>query len=445
VGGPRRALAAAVGVIGAALAAAAAASTFVGTYRLPATAEPVPIQVELRGASAVVSLGPGHAGRQTVRARGLDFTLPGGVHLADGIVTQGRLRGTVSLHAGQDRVLPALGVYRSRGARGVAIVQAQGLAPWLVELPSGDVHGLNATLTRAGRRVGDTDAIPVSVTAAAVRFRGVRYTRIPLRQREVRVGALAATLSLPPGRGPFPSVVMTHGSGPHGREEFQVFAAYCALLGVAVIADDKRGVGESGGAYPGEAATGRALNVLARDAAAEARYLRTLPEVDRTRIGVLGDSQAGWVIALAAAHERLFRWAVPLVGPTTTVNETDVFATLAGKGEAPPSESRAAMTAEARRARSGFDPVPYLRRLHIPVHWVFADDDRNVPTELCVARLRGLRAGHRFGWTVVHATHTLFDLPSGLNVEIPRSRGFARGLFPAVTRFLSSERIVRAR
>jgi len=67
---------------------------------------------------------------------------------------------------------------------------------------------------------------------------------------------------------------------------------------------------------------------------------------------------------------------------------------------------------------------------------VFGDDDRNVPTQLCIESLEQLRAGHDFSWTVVHATHTLLELPTGLNAEIPRSRGFAHGLFPSVGSFL---------
>lgn len=252
----------------------------------------------------------------------------------------------------------------------------------------------------------------------------------------MRVGQIAATLTLPPGRGPFPAVVMTHGSGPNTREEFQVFAAYCELLGIAVIADDKRGIGQSQGRYPGERATPSTIDVLARDAQAEARYLASLPEIDDARIGVLGDSQAGWIIALAAARERLFHWAVPLVGPTVTVDETDAWGELAGKGEYQPTAPKGEMLAQARAARGGFDPAPSLRKLGIPVHWVFADDDRNVPTDLCVEALAQLKPGHDFSWDVVHATHALFELPGGLNSAIPRSRGFATELFPSVGTFL---------
>jgi hypothetical protein len=91
--------------------------------------------------------------------------------------------------------------------------------------------------------------------------------------------------------------------------------------------------------------------------------------------------------------------------------------------------------------RSGFDPLPFLRRLRIPVHWVFADDDRRVPTKLCIARLRTLR-GHAFGWTTIHATHTLLEVPGGLDAGIPRSRGFGRGLFAAIGRFLRGAHVV---
>ena len=321
--------------------------------------------------------------------------------LVSGSVRQGALRGTFTLRPGTSRVLPALGLYRSSTGAAAAIVQAEGLPTWLVELPSGDVHGLNGTLTTVGRVLGQTagdGTLVVGAGSLAWTRNGhtTRFQRVVQRQEEVRVGAIAATLTLPAGSGSFPAVVMTHGSGFQSREEFQVFAAYCELLGIAVIADDKRGVGQSGGRYPGEGATPGTVDVLARDAQAEALFLRTLPRVDPKRVGVLGDSQAGWVIALAAAREPAIRWAVPLAGPTTTVDETNNWGTLAGKGQSPPSGSFGDILQQVRDSGpGGFDPRPSLARLSIPVHWVFADDDRNVPTELCIERLQKLAPGTR--------------------------------------------------
>jgi hypothetical protein len=64
-----------------------------------------------------------------------------------------------------------------------------------------------------------------------------------------------------------------------------------------------------------------------------------------------------------------------------------------------------------------------------------------VPTDLCVRRLESLRPGHDFSWVVLHTTHTLFDLPSGLNADIPRSSGFAQGLFGALDDWLRAHHI----
>jgi pimeloyl-ACP methyl ester carboxylesterase len=450
-------------VVGCGSNANAASGNWVGGFRLPASAQQVPISVQLRGAKANVALGPGHSGSTTVAARvrgsRIRFSFPGlpanvvfdgrlKGRVFAGTVSQGKLRGTFRLASGNSRVLPALGLYRSAAGAGVAIVQAEGLPTWLVELPSGNIHGLNRSLSTVGTRLGDTSGDgTLAVDAGGLTWtRGgtaTRYARVRLHQREVRVGVDAATLTLPEGPGPFPAVAMAHGSGPQTREEFQVFAAYAELLGIAVLADDKRGVGQSQGIYPGESATDSTIEVLARDVQSEARFLASLPQVDPKRVGLLGDSQAGWIIALAAAREPAVRWAVPLVGPTVTPQETDTWGNLAGKHQFPPIAPFAEILAQVRaQGRGGFDPVPYLERLTIPVFWVFGDDDRNVPTQLCVERLQPLQAAHDFSWTVLPMAHALIDLPSGLYSSLGQSRGFAVGLFPAVGEWLRSRRVV---
>ena len=417
-----------------------------GAYTLPARATPVAISVHLHGASATVALGPGHSGPTTVavvvRGATVHFAFPGlpsnvvfdgavrgGV--LSGTVRQGALRGRFSLRRGGSRLLPLLGVYRTLAGAGAAIVQATGFVPWLVELPSGATHGIGASLT-VGHKVGETNGNgAIAPDASGFAWNGTHYARVALRQREVRVGVDAATLTLPAGPGAFPAVAMVHGSGPATREEFQTFGAYLELLGIAVLADDKRGVGESAGVYPGESATESAIDVLARDAQAEVRFLTTLPQIDAKRIGLFGDSQAGWIIPLAASREPAVRFAVAVVSPTVTVGETDLWASLAGQGQTPPTGSRASMLVQVRQnGPSGFDPAAALRKLTIPVHWTFGSDDRNVPTELCVERLGALAAGHDYSWTVLPMTHTPFVLPTGLLASLPQSPGFVAEFFP---------------
>jgi alpha-beta hydrolase superfamily lysophospholipase len=58
---------------------------------------------------------------------------------------------------------------------------------------------------------------------------------------------LAGTLVFPEGSQPHPAVVLLHGSGPQKRD--LVTARWFAAEGIAALAYDKRGVGQSGGDF----------------------------------------------------------------------------------------------------------------------------------------------------------------------------------------------------
>jgi uncharacterized protein len=420
------------------------------------------MSLAIRAGLATVALGPGHSyptdvllssTRDAVRFAlpGLpqDVVFTGRVRRGrlSGTVVQGRLRGTFSLHKGSSPALDALGVYRSATGATLAIVQAEGLPTWLVELPSGTTHGLNESLTTVGGLLGGTSgdgALAVDRGGLTWTHAGssVRYDRIRLRQWEVRVGAIAGTLSLPAGGGKPAAAVMVHGSDPAGRDEFQTFSAYLVSKGVGVLGSDKRGIAESGGTFPGSLASAATIDLLARDVQSQVAFLRHRPRVDPVRVGVIGASQAGWVIARAASRDPQIRWAVPLVGPAVTQGETDLFTSLAGAETSQPAGPRPQLIAQVRAAgRSGFDPLPYLERLSIPVLWVYGDDDRNVPTEISVERLQSIAAGHDFTWTVLHMTHALIDLPNGLYSSLAGSRGFTADLFPTVGAWLAAHGI----
>jgi pimeloyl-ACP methyl ester carboxylesterase len=430
----------------------AATSNWTGTYRLPRSAPPVAIVVRISGSRATVSLGPGHAYTQhvgvTFRGTRIRFVLPGspanvvfagtvGSSRLRGTVVQGRRKGSFSLRRGRNRILELLGAYRGAKGREVAVTEASGLHPFLTELPSGATHGIARSLS-VGRRLGDTSGYGrIAVDASGFIWRGTHYRRLLVRQREIRVGVDAATLSLPPGAGRFPAAAMVHGSGPSTRNEFDVFTAWLLLHGVAVLADDKRGVGQSGGVYPGDQATTGTLRLLARDAQAEVAFLGKLPQVDQSRVGLWGDSQGGWISVLAASRDSAVRWLVENSGPTVTVGEADYWASLAGESLSPPSGTFAQMLEQVEaQGPSGFDPAPYLRSLTIPGLWMFGADDRNIPTQLCVQRLQQVKTGHAFSWNVLPTAHTPLVLPTGLLSSLPRSPGFDPHFFADIAAWL---------
>lgn len=110
---------------------------------------------------------------------------------------------------------------------------------------------------------------------------------------------IAGTVYLPLGKkGRRPATVMVHGSGPQDRDGFAsviaVMADAMAAEGRIVLAYDKRGSGLSGG--NGDQAS---FETLASDARSAMRLLALRPDVEPSKIGLAGSSQAGWVIAKA--------------------------------------------------------------------------------------------------------------------------------------------------
>lgn len=121
--------------------------------------------------------------------------------------------------------------------------------------------------------------------------------RVTFRNGDVQ---LTGVLVKPDGVGPFPAVILVHGSGPatHDEPAFVVHANSFLRQGFAVLSYDKRGSGES---------TGN-LEIsdhddLAHDVSSAVSYLRTRSEIAPSKIGLLGRSEGGWVGTLAASRD----------------------------------------------------------------------------------------------------------------------------------------------
>ncbi|MFI6585594.1 alpha/beta fold hydrolase [Embleya sp. NPDC050493] len=114
-------------------------------------------------------------------------------------------------------------------------------------------------------------------------------------------GAIPATLATPPGDGPFPAVVLLHGTASHRDEVGGMFARLAAALavrGVASVRIDFAGCGASTRPQTDLTVSGEVA-----DARAAYRWLAARDDVDGARVGVLGFSQGGMVAALLAGAE----------------------------------------------------------------------------------------------------------------------------------------------
>jgi pimeloyl-ACP methyl ester carboxylesterase len=210
--------------------------------------------------------------------------------------------------------------------------------------------------------------------------------------------SLSGDVVFPSDSPPVAGLVLIHGSGK--VERMLDIANALAYDGFAVLTYDKRGVGQSGGAYEGQDNVSAAnLNLLADDAAAAIKALAKNPRLRKVPLGFLGISQAGWIAPIAATKSRDAQFIALWSGPVCTVSEQLRFQNWASEDATFWDTHTQSQVADYMKAVTyrpdDVDPRKTLSKLHIPAVWAFGGRDTNVPVDLSVIRLEGLiRAGH---------------------------------------------------
>lgn len=208
---------------------------------------------------------------------------------------------------------------------------------------------------------------------------------------------LAGTIYQP--ENPQAAVVLVHGSGQEAR--MIKFAELLAKQDIAVLTYDKRGVGESGGVYAGpEVGTNNIdsanLGLLAKDAQAAVKKLHE--QHKSLAVGLLGFSQAGWIIPLAAQENPLVSFMVLFSCPTITTLEQLRFQFYTNGDQdfwENHSEEEALEHMKNDPDRYQFvstDPKVYLRNISVPGLWLFGKKDIQIPVGLCMKHLNALKA-----------------------------------------------------
>jgi pimeloyl-ACP methyl ester carboxylesterase len=270
----------------------------------------------------------------------------------------------------------------------------------------------------------------------------VSAARVPTSREDVRIpsdGAqLAATLTRPAGPGRLPAIAIVHGSGPETRSMLDIWTQLYASLGLAVLAYNKRGVGESTGTFPGDNARPETLELLAGDAAAVVTYLRSRSDIDPARVALYGGSQGGWVVPIADAKVRP-AFSIIASGPPMTTQQQAFYASLSGGGTFVPSLSDAEIDKELADQRGGYDPGPVLAADTTPTLWIFGASDRHVPARLGVANLTRLHRPN-FTWRVLpRSSHNLVDTGTGLDADDDAATQFGAGLFSSISAWVRQQ------
>jgi uncharacterized protein len=296
---------------------------------------------------------------------------------------------------------------------------------------------------------------------------------------------LSGTLYLPTGREePRSAVVLVHGSGPQTRFMVQLYAETLCSWGIAALAYDKRGVGQS---------TGDTWDVsyelLADDAAAAVRLLRQDTRIDPNKVGLLGGSQAGWIMPLAAVRSEDVAFIVMLSGSAVSIAEQNVHNVLynlranrlsesdiqdavihvrlfnrvlctgedwelfqgsleKGKSAAwsdyawtidkPPTKEEA----ESIRHEAERDPLLVLQQVRCPVLALFGGSDNVVPPKENVQPMKeAFLASGKSNYVIEvipEATHTFLKSPTGADHLLPKVTHIDLKHFEMIRRWLFS-------
>ena len=235
---------------------------------------------------------------------------------------------------------------------------------------AGQIAGLNI---RPSAPAGFTDAPYVSADVSA---------------RDVTIDAggwpLPGVLAVPPGPGPFPAVILVHGSGPGDRDQtigpnkpFRDLALGLASRGVAVLRYDKRTR-----AHGGKMASSPQLTVkeeVIDDVIAAIALLRTTEGIDPKRIFVAGHSLGGMLIPrIAGAAGADVRGVIVLAGAVRSLeqsiaDQTRHLALADGKispDEQPMVDEAAALVARVQTLKATDPPITFAGTTAPASYWV---------------------------------------------------------------------------
>jgi dienelactone hydrolase len=227
---------------------------------------------------------------------------------------------------------------------------------------------------------------------------------------------MAGTLTLPIKRsGPLPAVILISDTGPQTRDGdspgvgglkmgiFRTIAEKLSSNGIAVLRYDDRGVGKSGGNFPAANMTD-----FEKDARAAITYLRTLPEIDPRRIGIVGYNEGALLGAHIAAEspeikalismacparngEEILRWQQEKSLARLNLREADykaeeqkglafIEAVKKAEGDVAEIEDQRINVRWFREFLS-YEPLPVFSRVKCPVAIIQGGKDIQVPPE----------------------------------------------------------------
>jgi dienelactone hydrolase len=258
-------------------------------------------------------------------------------------------------------------------------------------------------------------------TAADLREEIIRF---PLLDAPLPAPELIGTIYRPRGAGPFPVIVLSHGSPTNPADRvvmgrYRLLAQIRALIteGFAVLAPMRRGYGqsqesvaESFGRCP-QARFDLAGTESARDISSAIAWLRSQSDLDGNRIILMGQSAGGFA-SLAASSE-----SIP--GIVATIN---LSGGRGGNGATGIPCNVTAMTDLMAQ---------YGGKTRVPALWFYVENDKYFGPETAATWFKAWQGAGGTGKLLINPTHgndghLLFYAPDGLPIWLGAIRDFLK-------------------
>jgi pimeloyl-ACP methyl ester carboxylesterase len=396
--------------------------------------------ISFAGDSAIVVIEPGSTNQRLRTRRGAIPLLNPSFALVEQIVRR-------ALLLGADTTIPVFMVQGGttvqfrvrRHTADSVLVDATGVVARLAVSGEGSILG--GTVPAQGLRIVRTDSVGLPLLVEE-RPDYSAPPDAPYSAEEVVVVArdssrLRGTLTIPRQLPlPVPAAVTISGSGLQDRDSaiplvpgyrpFRQIADALGRAGVAVLRLDDRGFGAS--ENKSAAVT---TETLAGDVAAALDYLSTRPEIDSSRLSLLGHSEGALIAPMVAYSDPRVRALVLMASPASpgrTIIEWQNRYLLETVDSLGPTQRdsllrvsmRIVDSAAARQPWLGFflhyDPLPLARQLRIPVLVLHGGTDRQVPPSEGEKLASAMREGGNGDVTFVlfpRKNHLFLDDPSG--------------------------------
>lgn len=241
---------------------------------------------------------------------------------------------------------------------------------------------------------------------------------------------IVATTYMPDGPGPFPLIVLSHGSPPEARDRPEV-GRYREIpqirtfvqLGFAVIVPIRRGFGATGGTYEEDARSctnpdyTAAGQHAAQDVLAALAFAETLPQVDRDHVVLVGQSAGGFASLAAASYAPK--------GLVAVVNFSG------GRGGNPTKHP--GMPCGPRQMADTIGHFASTTR--VPVLWHYVQNDQYFAPDVVATWFAAFQAAGGRGQMIVEPPfrkngHTMFSVADSIPIWLPHFEQFLAPLVP---------------